>query len=246
MSRFAHDFTADWARSMWSVYRIRWMIKRMRKITGFQILVGSFWFLASLVGGGAFGLALHAMLPASEYRAILVIAGAGIGFLALHLAMVRLLLRLLPIPIGDIAPGSTAERNYHVYLVYIFLVVQPLTQSRLLPVPMSRIMNRALGAKIADNTYTAGAILDPQFVTIGSSTLLGNSSLLVPHVLEGARIAHFPIRIGSHVTIGAHAIIMADVEIGDRVIVAMNSVVAKGTKIGDGEVWGGTPARRLS
>lgn len=105
MSRFAHDFTADWARSMWSVYRIRWMIKRMRKITGFQILVGSFWFLASLVGGGAFGLALHAMLPASEYRAILVIAGAGIGFLALHLAMVRLLLRLLPIPIGDIAPG---------------------------------------------------------------------------------------------------------------------------------------------
>lgn len=107
-------------------------------------------------------------------------------------------------------------------------------------------MNRALGAKIADNTYTAGAILDPQFVTIGSSTLLGNSSLLVPHVLEGARIAHFPIRIGSHVTIGAHAIIMADVEIGDRVIVAMNSVVAKGTKIGDGEVWGGTPARRLS
>ncbi len=218
----------------------------MRKISGFQILVGSFWFLVSLVGGGAIGAVLHAMLPASEYRAILVISGSGIGFLALHLVMVRLLLRLLPIPIGDIAPGSAAERNYHIYLVYIFLVVQPLTQSRLLPVPLTRIMNRALGAKIADNTYTAGAILDPQFVTIGSSTLLGNSSLLVPHVLEGARIAHFPIRIGSHVTIGAHAIIMADVEIGDRVIVAMNSVVAKGTKIGDGEVWGGTPARRLS
>lgn len=111
---------------------------------------------------------------------------------------------------------------------------------------MTRLMNRVLGAKIADNTYTAGAILDPQFVTIGSSTLLGNSSLLVPHVLEGQRIAHFPIRIGNHVTIGAHTIVMAGVEIGDGVIVAMNSVVTKGTKIGADEVWGGTPARRLS
>ncbi|MBK7893197.1 MAG: acyltransferase [Bdellovibrionales bacterium] len=218
----------------------------MRKISVFQIIIGSLWFLVSLIGAGGFGYALHASLPPTEYRSIFVVFAGGVGFLVLHLALVRLLLWLFPIPIGDIAPGSASERNYHIYLVYIFLVVQPLTQGRLLPVPMTRFVNRVLGAKIADNTYTAGAILDPQFVTIGSSTLLGNSSLLVPHVLEGTRIAHFPIRIGSHVTIGAQAIIMADVEIGDRVIVAMNSVVAKGTKIGDGEVWGGTPARRLS
>lgn len=218
----------------------------MRKISGLQILIGSFWFLVSLLGGGVVGVTLHSLLPSSEYRAIVVVLGCGFIFLALHFALVRVLLWLFPIPVGDLAPGSKGERNYHVYLVYIFLIVQPLTQGRLLPVPATRLVNRLLGAKIADNTYTAGAILDPQFVTIGSSTLLGNSSLLVPHVLEGTRIAHFPIRIGSHVTIGAHAIIMADVEIGDRVIVAMNSVVAKGTRIGDGEVWGGTPARRLS
>jgi acetyltransferase-like isoleucine patch superfamily enzyme len=47
------------------------------------------------------------------------------------------------------------------------------------------------------------------------------------------------------VTIGAHAIVMSDVEIADGAIVSAAAVVSKGTRIGPGEVWGGVPARRL-
>lgn len=218
----------------------------MRIISNTQILIGVCWVLISVLGGIAIGIGLHLVIPASEYRAILVVLGAGFGFAVLNLALLRPLLSLFPIPIGDIEPGSVAERNYHIYLVYIFMIVQPLTQSRLLPVPLTGLVARIMGATVGENTYTGGAILDPHFVTIGRSTLLGNASLLVPHALEGDRISHFPIRIGHNVTIGAHTIIMSGVDIGDGVIVAMNSVVTKGTKIADGEIWGGTPARRLS
>lgn len=38
---------------------------------------------------------------------------------------------------------------------------------------------------------------------------------------------------------------MAGCRIGDGAIVAMNSVVTKGTQIGPNEIWAGVPARLL-
>lgn len=88
--------------------------------------------------------------------------------------------------------------------------------------------------------------MDSQFVTVGSNSLIGLDVAILPHALEGSRAAHYPIVIGSGVTIGARALIMAGVEIGDGAVVAMNSVVTKHARIGPNEVWGGIPARCLS
>ena len=81
------------------------------------------------------------------------------------------------------------------------------------------------------------------FVTIGANTLVGESALLVPHVIEGSEIAHYRIAIGNNVTIGAQSVVLAGVTIGDDAIIAANSVVTKRTRIRAGETWGGTPAR---
>ena len=54
------------------------------------------------------------------------------------------------------------------------------------------------------------------------------------------------MRIGNDVTIGAHAVVMPDVEIGDGAIVSVGAVVTKGTRIGCAEIWGGVPAQRIA
>jgi acetyltransferase-like isoleucine patch superfamily enzyme len=120
-----------------------------------------------------------------------------------------------------------------------------LTHSRLLPVPLMRLVYRVLGARMGSNSYSAGLILDPIFVTIGANSIIGDAALLVPHVIEGGKLGHFPIVIGDNVTIGAHAIILPGVVIGDDVIIAAHSMVAKGARIRSGELWAGVPARRL-
>ncbi len=110
-----------------------------------------------------------------------------------------------------------------------------------------RLVYQALGARLGKNTYSSGIILDPKFVELGDDCIVGQFALIVPHVIEGTRLAHYPIHIGNNVTIGAHAVILSDVRIGDNAIVATGAVVKKGTRIGSGEVWGGVPAslRRL-
>ena len=86
---------------------------------------------------------------------------------------------------------------------------------------------------------------DPPLTTIGDNCIVGHDALVFAHVIEGSRFELCTVRIGNDVTIGGHAAIMPDVEIGDGAIVSIGAVVTKGTRIGVGEIWGGVPARRI-
>jgi acetyltransferase-like isoleucine patch superfamily enzyme len=130
-------------------------------------------------------------------------------------------------------------------LLFFLMLFYPLMKSNLLPVPLIRLLYLGLGARMGENTYSGGILFDPIFIDLGSNTLIGQGAMLIPHVIEGPRLAHHPIHIGSNVTIGANAVILADVRIEDEAIVAIGAVVPKGSRIGRGEVWGGIPARRL-
>lgn len=157
----------------------------------------------------------------------------------------RLFLRVQPLAPGEIAPGSRQELAYQVHLLFHLLLFNTLTRGGLLPIPLMRLAHLALGARLGRGSYSCGIISDPLFVRVGAGTMLGEGSLLAPHVIEGGRLAHYPIVIGSGVTVGAHAVILAGAIIGDGAIVAANSVLLKGTVVGAGEVWGGNPARPL-
>ena len=108
-----------------------------------------------------------------------------------------------------------------------------------------RLVYLALGAKLGDNTYSGGTILDPPLVRIGSNTIIGHDAVLFSHAMEGDSLELATIEIGNNVTIGAKAVIMPGVKIGDYAIIAVNAVVIKGTQVGPGERWGGIPAQRL-
>lgn len=183
--------------------------------------------------------------PLGDLRGVALCFVMLVSVYGYAIAMHRLMLVIAPLREGAIFAGGRQEFRYQVYsLSYLFLF-NSLIRCKAVPIPLMRLVYLALGARLGANTFSAGIIFDPTFVTIGANTLVGESAMLVPHVIEGGACAHLRIVIGDNVTIGAHAIVLAGAVIGDDAIVAANSVVAKRTLIQAGEMWGGSPARRL-
>ena len=217
----------------------------MRKIGAAAIIVFLSLLALALALAVASAWLLGLLLPLGRYHGVVLVL-VGLVLVYLYALVVhRLFLRVDPLPAGDIGPGSHQEFVYHVYVLFYLILFNSLIRGGLIPIPIMRLVYQALGARLGPNTYSSGIIYDPLFVTIGANSVVGETALLVPHVIEGAALGHYPITIGDNVTIGAHAVVLSNVTIGDHAIVAANSLVIKGTQIGRGEVWGGSPARLL-
>lgn len=217
----------------------------MRKIGATEILL--FLTLLLLILGLTWVTAawvFHQLSP-GDFRGILSIAAGIFLIYAYALLVYRGFLLIMPLHEGEITARSKDEVGYHVYLLFYLILFYPLMRGGFIPVPLMRLIYCALGARLGENTYSSGIILDPPLVEIGANTIVGQYALLVPHVIEGERLAHYRIRIGNNVTIGAHAVVLSGVTIGDNAIVATGAIVSKNSRIGANEVWGGVPAKRL-
>lgn len=216
----------------------------MRKITPAQIAVFASYFtvIACLAIGS--GWLLYRALPPGDLRGTGVVI-ATVVFLYLYgFAVYRLFLAITPLSEGELPPGSRAELVAQVNTLFYLILFYSLTRTHFLPVPLSRLVYLALGARLGANTY-GGIILDPPLTTTGTNCIIGHDAVLFSHAIEGTRFSLQRIHLGDNVTIGAHAVIMSGVVIGDGAIVSAGAVVGKGTRIGAGEVWGGIPARLL-
>jgi len=218
----------------------------MRKIGVKEILVFVALVAIVLVAALVSTKFLLGGLPLGDYRGVALIVTSVILVYAFALAAYRVFLVSFPLNEGEIEEGSREEFGYHVYLLFYLIFFYTLIRSGAIPVPLMRLIYLALGARLGPNTYSSGIILDPPMIEIGSNTIVGQFALLVPHVIEGRRLAHYRINIGNNVTIGAHAVVLSGVTIGDNAIVATGAVVPKGSQIGANEVWGGVPARHLN
>lgn len=219
----------------------------MRKITVAQILVFNLLLLlCALLTWGTHRVLIAPWIDVlGDYRAIANVIACSILFFWVSVAVHRLFLGISPLRPGDVAEKSGQEFVYHVYILFYLLVFYPVLRSGIPPAPMMRLLYQALGARLGSNTYSQGLIHDPIFVTIGANSTVGQSALIIPHQIEGSKLAHLPIVIGDHVTVGANSVILPGVRIGNHATVATGAVVPKGTVIGDHEVWGGVPARKI-
>lgn len=215
----------------------------MRKVSGLQVATFLFLLLSACAAGLGANYLLLGALPLGDFRGVAMSLGAVVLMFVATIAVFRCFRRCFPVPVGEIPPGSAAEFRYHVYLLFFLIVFYPIMFSMILPVPLMRLFYQMLGARLGENTYPGGVVMDPPFVSMGCNTILGQGALVVPHVIEGPKLAHYPVRIGHRVTIGARAVVLAGCEIGDDAVVAIGAVVKKGTRIGPGEIWGGIPAR---
>ena len=217
----------------------------MRKIRGAEVatFVGLF-FIVLLLALGTDAILLG-RLALGDFRGIVLTVAAVILLYVYAFCAYRMFLKVYPLKEGEIGHGSREEFGYHVYLLFYLILFYPILRSGAMPVPLMRLIYQILGADLGDNTYSSGILLDPPMIHIGSNSIVGQFALLVPHVIEGDKLAHYPIRIGNNVTVGAHSVVLSGVTIGDNAIVATGAVVAKGTRIAANEVWGGVPARKL-
>ncbi len=217
----------------------------MRKIGGLEIFFGSLFMALSFALALTCGLTLHSTgIWIFQSEVLLWILGYLV-FLTVEILRSRLFFHFFPLPEGEIPMGSKTEFFYHLYILQYLMVFNPLTQTKALPVPIRTLLFQALGAKMGSNSFSNGVLNEPPLIEIGNNTLVGASAMLIPHAIEGTRLSHEKIKLGSNVTIGANAVILQGVVIEDDVVIAVGSVVSKGTHIPRGEIWGGIPARCL-
>jgi len=105
-----------------------------------------------------------------------------------------------------------------------------------------RMMGMRIGARVQLNT---AVIADQNLISIGDDTVIGGDVTLVAHVAEKGRLFAAPVRIGRHVTVGLMSTILPGCDIGDGAILCAGSVLAKGARVGPGEIWAGVPARKV-
>ena len=217
----------------------------MRKISSGQVVTFATLLIVAILAAVITTWVMLGSIPLGDFRGVVLSVVAVVLLYAYAVTVYRLFLRAFPLLPGEIPPGSQQEFVYHVYILFFLILFYPVIRSGVLPTPLARSFYILLGARLGQNTYSQGILHDPPFVEIGHYSVVGQSALLVPHVIEGERLAHYPIRIGNHVTVGAASVVLSDVEIGDGATVAVGAVVPKGTRIGPGETWGGVPAKRI-
>jgi acetyltransferase-like isoleucine patch superfamily enzyme len=106
---------------------------------------------------------------------------------------------------------------------------------------------RAMGMKIGRHAFVNTDLLsDPSLLTLGDDVTIGGSARIFAHYGGGGHLVIEPVVIGDRATIGLAATIMGDVRIGRGAVVLPHSAVLPGSRIGDGEVWGGVPARPIA
>ncbi len=216
----------------------------MRAIRGGQIAL----FLLLLLLILLLALLTTALLdhPAlGDFRALILVSSTVLLIYLYAILVYRALLYLVPLPQGVVAPHTPQETITNLNILFYLLLFNSLIRTHFIPVPLLRLVYLALGARLGSNTYCAGVMLDPALTEIGSNSIVGHDAVIFAHVIEGERLELQPVRIGDNVTIGATAVIMAGVKIGDGSIISAGAVVTKDSCIGAAEVWGGIPARKL-
>lgn len=217
----------------------------MKKITVQQISVFLFLFAIILILGISTTLILLGEAPLGDYRGVVTLL-LGMIIIYLYAFMVyRVFLYFIPIQEGVVIQGSCAEFVAQVNILFYLILFNSLIRTHFIPVPIMRLVYQALGARLGDNTYSAGVLLDPPLTEMGDNCIIGHDAALFCHAIEGQNFALYKIKIGNNVTVGAMAMIMAGVVIEDGAIVSAGSVVTKNTLIKANEVWAGVPAKRI-
>jgi acetyltransferase-like isoleucine patch superfamily enzyme len=106
---------------------------------------------------------------------------------------------------------------------------------------------KAMGMNIGRHAFiNTEYISDPQLITLGDDVALGGSVRIFAHYGGHGNLVVAPVIINHRATIGLAATVMGDVNVGADATVLAHSVLMPGSRVGEGETWGGIPARRIS
>ncbi len=87
-----------------------------------------------------------------------------------------------------------------------------------------------MGKNVKLNSWT---LPDAYLLEIGDNVIIGAKTEITCHVVEGKYLLLKNIKIGSNTLIGAHCYISPGVEIGNRCVIGLNSMVRKNVNLPD-------------
>jgi acetyltransferase-like isoleucine patch superfamily enzyme len=133
-----------------------------------------------------------------------------------------------------------ALHNVLFYLVrYTFLPFVTLT-------PFGIWFLRAMGMTIGRHAFVNTELIsDPRLITLGDDVTLGGSVRIFAHYGGGGNLVIAPVVIEDRATVGIGVTIMGDVRIGKGAVILPHSALLPGSRVGEGETWGGIPARPI-
>lgn len=176
------------------------------------------------------------------YHPLAELALGLLGYGLASAALLRLLLRIHPMPLGAHGPDDRAFTYWK-----LLTVLYRLGQASLgwcIPFFLRPLRDVLFGARVGADVAFGGTIDDPYLVTVGAGSVLGNASLVTGNYLAGGKLVCARVHIGAGVTVGANAIVMPGVTLGDGATVMSGAVVMPGTQVPAGESWRGNPARK--
>jgi acetyltransferase-like isoleucine patch superfamily enzyme len=201
-----------------------------------------------IVGALAFAVTALAAVPVSrtlfgEYHLIADVLSLALAFGLIAAIAVRLILRGWPLTPGDYSMDDSLFTRWKLIVVvseFGRLALVPFTSEFARPV-----VARLFGAKVGRDTALGGGMTDLPFISVGDGCVLGRNSVVTGHAITSGRIVLRDVTIRQGATVGVGAVVMPGVEIGEGSVVAAGSVVTLGTRIPPGELWAGSPARRI-
>lgn len=195
---------------------------------------------------GALGL-VAVLIPltkalALEYHVIVDFLLALLFYGLLSALLVRLLVRLRPIPAGEYALDSVVFTYWK-----LLTIVYRLGQDALLPftpVFVRPLVAALFGARVGANVALGGTIDDPYMIEIGDDAVLGSGSLVSANMLHDGKLTCGPVKVGAGATVGINSVVLPNTLIGENSTLLGGSYVMPGSNIPAGETWRGNPARK--
>ncbi len=159
-------------------------------------------------------------------------------------------------------PRMNPRDGFHHYLLFyaaIFLYLRmrflyslPIVNALItLPIVRHLVFRAyAIGDHVSHQSLVCGMLSDPDLTHIGEGAIIGAGASVIAHSItvnsDGSRVlVTVPISIGARSVVGGDAAVHFGVVIGVDAVIEPASYVPAMTHIGDGEVWGGNPARFL-
>jgi non-ribosomal peptide synthetase-like protein len=105
---------------------------------------------------------------------------------------------------------------------------------------------RAMGARIGPNVLIDSVSLQvPDLLTIGAGASVGTSVYFENARVEGGQLVLGPVCLGPDAVVDSYAVLEADTVVGAGARLGGLSALATGRCVPDGQVWEGSPARRV-
>jgi non-ribosomal peptide synthetase-like protein len=190
---------------------------------------------------------VYFLLQAQEYSVAESFAWAVACGIAVFPILIVVAIAAKWLVLGRVRPGRYPLWGaYYVRWWFVRTLIHSLPLSYLTGTPLLPFVYRLLGARIGTNVHLRsdrfGAF---DVISIGDGTSVEEEASLLGYTVEDEELVIGPVSVGRDCFLGERSVLCDDTVIEDGARLEDLSLLPRGARIGEGETWSGSPARRV-